>query len=459
MILGFYDIPAADDYSYSTGVYHAVQSGASLLDILESAAAQVRQSYNTWQGTFSAIFLMALQPAVFGEQYYAVVPALMLTVFTAASIILCHSVFVSCLGLPRFASGTAACLSCFLCVQFLPSPSAAFIWYNSAVHYTFFHSLLLLALALSIRLSERPAFPGFFLLSILCILLGGSNYTCAFIFGILAISGIAFLMILKKTVWKHYLIPLMLFLISFAINIIAPGNRVRQASITELIDFEPNAVHAVISSFKWGFLDSIHWFRLPVIGTLLFSVPIIWNNVPDRSFRFPWLVSLYSYCLLSAMYCPSYYAMDGIAERTVNTVFFSYVFLLFLNLIYWIGWIKHHFNPARSTEAPHLFSLWHCGAASLIFALCCLIYVHTGHQVTVALALHDLRSGDAQGYYETYLGRLSLLHDPAQRDIRFEYSEYYPALLPGLDTVSDPANWVNSAMASYYRKNSIAMIS
>ena len=37
LILGFYSVPAADDYSYGYAVYHAVQSGASLPGILSAA--------------------------------------------------------------------------------------------------------------------------------------------------------------------------------------------------------------------------------------------------------------------------------------------------------------------------------------------------------------------------------------------------------------------------------------
>ena len=468
LLLGAYDTPAADDYIYGLEVHRAVQSGAGPRGVLQAAFQTVADSYRTWQGTFSAVFLMALQPAGFGEQFYGLVPLMMLCALSAGVFALCHAIFVTVLGFSRSFSAILSSLICILCVQISPSPSAAFFWYNSALHYTFFHSLLMLAAALAVTVTSRPAGKSsarLILLSFLCVLLGGSNYTCALTCAILSVSGIMMLVFLRDSSWKRFLFPVILFFIAFAVNIAAPGNAGRQNSITGAITYEPNAFHSVLSSFKWGFLDSIHWLRLPVVGTLVFVYPLIWHALPDRPFRLPGLVTLYSYCLLSSMYCPSYYAMDGIAERTVNVIFFSYLFLLFVNLVWWTGWIRHrlrqrgrskpsHVDPDGST--PGAVPFWQLGASLLILALCCLFFIRSG-TVTSALALFDLRSGEAAGYYETYQQRLTSLHDPSILDVRFDYSEHYPVLLPGLDTVSDPENWVNRAIANYYGKDSVAM--
>ena len=453
LIIGLNSIPAADDFTYSAGVYHTVLSGGSFAEILQAAFSQAALSFQTWQGTFSSIFLMALQPAVFGEQYYAVVTILMLFMLAAGNYAIIQSVLSDLFGFSRTVSGILWLLVSFLCIQFVPSPSAAFFWYNSAVHYTFFHALILFALSLSIRIMRRRKLLSVLLLCLLCFLIGGSNYTCSLSFAILGFSGIVLLLIMKHPAWKHLCMPYVIFLLAFIINIRAPGNTVRQDSIRDAISYQPDAVHAILSSFYWGFHDSIHWFRFPEIGALLFSLPVIWHTLPDREFRFPWLVTVYSYCLISALYCPSYYAMDGVAERTLNVIYFSYLLLLFLNAVCWMGWLKQKFRKPHAAFIP----LWQAAVGSVLFLFGCILFIRTGGTVTSALALHDLRTGQVEGYRSTYLERLTVLHDPEQKDVVFDYAEYYPVLLPGLDYTADPDNWVNKAVADYYDKDSIVM--
>lgn len=57
--------PLADDFTYGLLVHRAVVSGGGIPEILSAAAETVRDYYFTWQGTFSAIFLFALQPGAF----------------------------------------------------------------------------------------------------------------------------------------------------------------------------------------------------------------------------------------------------------------------------------------------------------------------------------------------------------------------------------------------------------
>lgn len=75
--IGFYDVPSADDFTYGAGMHQVWKNTGSLLEVLRAAAQSVRGWYLVWQGTFSAIFLMCLQPAVFDAGLYRMVPILM----------------------------------------------------------------------------------------------------------------------------------------------------------------------------------------------------------------------------------------------------------------------------------------------------------------------------------------------------------------------------------------------
>ena len=72
-----YNHPCTDDYNYGAYAAQAVREGSPLA-ALPAALRKTAETYQNWQGTFSAIFLMSLHPAVFGEGFYALTPFLML---------------------------------------------------------------------------------------------------------------------------------------------------------------------------------------------------------------------------------------------------------------------------------------------------------------------------------------------------------------------------------------------
>ena len=150
-----FDVPCADDLSFGARAHLAYVRTGSAAAAVAAAAEEARIAYTTWQGTFSAIFLMGLQPAVFGEAAYAATPFIMLLALIGGTFLACLSVFSDLLGVGKGAAACAAALICIICTQLLPSPVQGFFWYNGAVYYTFFYGLSLAALALGIRLALR----------------------------------------------------------------------------------------------------------------------------------------------------------------------------------------------------------------------------------------------------------------------------------------------------------------
>ena len=73
-----YDVPSADDYANGLPTYRAWTRTGSIFSVLKAAWRHTAGLYRTWQGTFSAIFLFALNPMIFGEQYYPIGPWLIL---------------------------------------------------------------------------------------------------------------------------------------------------------------------------------------------------------------------------------------------------------------------------------------------------------------------------------------------------------------------------------------------
>lgn len=73
--LSFYSHISSDDYSFGILTRHSYLNDSN---VLEAAAKTVHKFYYSWQGTYSAIFIFALQPGIFGDKYYFLTTFVML---------------------------------------------------------------------------------------------------------------------------------------------------------------------------------------------------------------------------------------------------------------------------------------------------------------------------------------------------------------------------------------------
>lgn len=452
LLLGRYAVPAADDFSYGAPAHLAFVESGSVLAAAAAAADKTAESYMSWQGTFAAIFLMAMQPAVFSEALYALTPLIMLAALIIGTFVFCRAFFAELLGLDKDLGDIIAALLCTLSTQLIPSPVQGFYWFNGAVYYVFFHGLMLLACAVGIRLVKSG---GHFRAAALCVLalfIGGGNYVTALCSAILVVCALLLLWFEKNPCWRRLVLPAIVLFAAFALSIAAPGNAVRQAAQEDSL----GPVQAVLSSFACGVKYAAQWFSLPVIGGLLFLGTLIWSPCRDCAcvFRFPALVSLFSFCLFSAMFCPPLYAIGNIGDtRLLNIVYFSYLLLLAANLVYWLGWLskRRGSRERRPLSAPQLF------AGILALLLCCGLAVLRGSSFTTLGALSALMSGEAKEYHACAQRRFEVLKDTSIEDAELERFPCRPYLLCFDDITEDPTDWRNVDMATYYGKNSIVL--
>ena len=84
-----YDVPAADDFSFSCETHRAIEDGTGLPGAIAGAVEKAGMVYDTWQGTFSAIFMMAFQPGIWGLRTYALTTWMMLGALTGGIFFFC----------------------------------------------------------------------------------------------------------------------------------------------------------------------------------------------------------------------------------------------------------------------------------------------------------------------------------------------------------------------------------
>lgn len=207
-VVALYNRPSADDYVYAAQTYAAVKSGAGWGEVLNAALETDLYFYNNWQGLYVSAFLLALQPAIFGGQWYAVTTVLVVGLL-----------FVGAWGLSsallgRFWPGRrapvlfAALMFTFAVVQGMPNQVEGLYWYNGAMNYIPFFALTMLLVSLLVRTytaKARGVKVLFTLLGcVLCALIAGGHHVVILLaLMLLAFAVVAFAR--KKMAWPLHL--------------------------------------------------------------------------------------------------------------------------------------------------------------------------------------------------------------------------------------------------------------
>jgi hypothetical protein len=455
LYLSRYDVPCADDYIFGTSAHLALAHGGGLGDAITAALEHTAFIYQTWQGSYAAVFLMCLQPAVFSENLYFLTTWLMAAALFGGLFAFCLCLMSKVFGLPRHVGTSLAATIGILYLLLMPYPSETLYWYNGSVYYTFFHGIAMLSLALAISTAREGGVLQIAGLSLLAAFLAGGNLVTGFTLFLLALSGIMLLLIRKDYAGvRHLLIPSLVLLFCFCVNTFAPGYDMRQIDVNHV----PDAVSAVIGSLYKGLYYSFLWCRLPVLGGMLVLGLLFWAVLPGCPFcfRFPGLISLWSYCLLSSMFCPSMYAQGWEGPgRLQDIIFCSYLLLLALNIFYWLGWIRQRRGRQETVAGPRLLPI--LGALALFPVL---LGVSAGLRggVSLASAYTALSHGQAATYYQEAQERLIILKDPTIREAELKAYSNPPYLLFFDDLYDDPDAWQNRDMASFYEKEKVILV-
>lgn len=457
LILSMYAYPAADDFGYGAACHQTWIQTHSVWQTLWQAILTAYDRYFTWQGTFSSVFLFALQPAVWSESLYWMTTLIMLMLLTIGVWCVMRAVLGKCLGADKHSVMLVSAVVLFFTVQCMVDGAQGLFWYNGATHYVVMHSLYLVLIAMQIGQlrKETCRVPGVIASTFLAFFVSGGNYITALLYGITVVTFavIAVLTKQKKRVLR-LIVPFIAFVVGFVLNVAAPGNAVRQANFTET----PGMISSVLISFS-DCLQYVmgEWADWRVILMVILILPAALRIVRKTSFlfRYPLLVAIYSYCCLSAMFTPTIYATGSIgASRIHNIIFAMFLLLLALNAVYVTGWfVQKGYLPEKAEEKSKEYFVQ-------IFAvgICALgIYAFIEPQAFTAMnALESITNGEAENFREANLARKALLNDEQNRDIELPRYESLPPLLY-IDDVSTVSDWKSDGMCRFYDKDRIVL--
>lgn len=493
-VIGMFAHPSVDDYYYGTETVQVWNETHSIASVVKCSFDEMINTYNIWQGNFSAIFLMRLQPGIFGEQYYFIAPLILLSAYMGFSIFFFYTALKKIFKADSYLAATVGICLTFVSMQLCTTPSDSFYWFNGAIYYTFFYSLMLFLFALLIRMRTAKAAGTIILTAISSVsafLIGGSNYAAAlFMCIILALSAgaaVYFVILRKNKVIRPYHMAAYIIVAAAAmaglfISMAAPGNALRQQSVGG----STGIVKTFVYTFAFGGYSIAKVLNAPCLIFFICMIPVFYRIARRSGFtyRYPLLVAVFTFGLYCSMGTPVFYAQGlRMPYRMMNIIFFAAYVLITFNLIYFLGWIGNKIK----TEKRHIFlddivnnffekikasrknALLALAISLCAFVIACIGCIEVGEteyksgdagfsQLPLsAAATLSLINGDAKTYDCELTARDEYLRSTGDDEqfVTVPALSKRPAPIYHSDITDDPGDWHNAHVAMYYRKECI----
>ena len=484
-----FDHSYADDWHYGVDAHLALEAGRGVAGAIAAAAAEVADTFFSWQGTYSAIFLMALQPGVWSEELYGV-GAVAIMVALVASTFFASSVLVrDVLGGGRSAAVAAASAALLLQTQLMPSPVEGIWWYNAAIYYTFYHALMLAAVGLGIRLLRggtrvRTYTPvGTALRSLLLVALAfgiaGGNFVTALVAGLLLAAAVV-AEVRRGNRRGFLLLPaLAVFVAGFAASMAAPGNAIRQET-----QFAGDALGVVPTLIKSGLAAGeylVLWTNGFLLLMLALVLPLLVRAARRStcSFRYPGAALMGSFALFAASFTPTFYSMGYVGPGRVQNIRYDLFVILVLVCATWLaGWWIHRREQGAGAgeasdgaEAAPAESLA-CAAATPVslaygrFAAVVLVVLvlsvtalvlderHIDDLVSLSAA-RSLVTGEAVEYDAQIRERIERIEESPDAEVEVPFITTAPKVLFMGDIRDNMDTYINYRFAQWWSKDAI----
>lgn len=462
--LGKYNVMCIDDYDYGRRVHDVFLATGSFSASLQEAWRQNMDFYQDWQGTYISCFLMGMCPMNFNYYIAWVVPILMIGMFASSSFVLGRHILVRWFGCEKEGASLVMALLLFVFYQVMEAPFEGIYWYNGATHYVLMQSVWFFLLTLcSGSLHAEKKGRGYACCAaaaVLSVIVGGGNLVTGLQAEIVMAFLVCYAFFQKRDRIARAIIPFLTGSAGFLVNVLAPGNG-RRGSMD--MDEGYSAVKAIVLSFYNTVVFAIRWTPVLVVLLWFLLLPLLWKwmKASKREFSHPVLVTAGAYCVISAMFTPTLFAvgMTGLS-RVDNIIQMTYYLTVVLVTAYWLGYFSH--RKRQKDDAVQAFGLFLERAGKRMSLVCLLlllgIWTLTADKNTYTSisALRSVAKGEAQTFYQEAMARHELYTDEDIADVVIAPYSERPALFDFTDLSEDEGNWMNLAVARYYHKNSVS---
>lgn len=471
--IGKFNVMSADDFAYGVDVHNTWMSTYSLWESIKEAGNVVTERYFSWQGTYSSIFFMALNPLIFNDSLRFVIPIVFIGLYSFSTIYFIFCLFQT-LGIERKCESWGvfiiALIENIVFVLSIDSPVEGFFWYNGATHYMFMHALMLFFLGMFLSLNriigqgkiiKKILFLLLYIIS--AIIVGGGNYISALqCIEIVVILIVVQALIKKLSVW--HVSGFLILCIGFLTSVLAPGNSIRQGSSNGM-----GAIKAILNSFVVAIKDIPEWTTPIFVVGMLLIIPILYNLSKKVAFdfKYPLLVIGLVFCLYSSLYAPCLYGVGNVdSGRMRNIIQTSFYLYFVVALFYLLGNFGRKVEKGDRTwkkdikEVFSIVSRYKMQYLWLMIVVMGAIILFTGDKnyYSSVSAFRSIVIGEAREYYNQAVERQRIIEGD-EMDIYFEPFSVKPHVLFYADYVTkdDANNWINRTAANYFGKNSIQL--
>ncbi len=218
-----------DDLGYGAHVMQALRDGTGIAGAVSNIAGEIVSKWYTWQGTWASIFLFCIEPGVFGEKFYTIVPLLAVAMFCIGTGYFLYHFLTRVMRISRSAFVTIFSLLSILAIQYMPYMRGGIFWYTSVAHYLIPYCAAMVSAVFADRFLQSGQNKYLAGMCLLMAYLGGASYPAI----VLSLE-LTLLLILYAAADGRMsrrclliLLPLALMLAGFAVSAAAPGNKVR----------------------------------------------------------------------------------------------------------------------------------------------------------------------------------------------------------------------------------------
>ena len=455
LYLSGYVHATGDDYGYGARTHQMWLSTHSVWQVLKAAGQTVQHYWIGWQGTWFTIFLMSLQPEVFWDNGYWIVPWIMLALTIFSTLYLTEYIMVQKLRLPKATWISCTLILLLAMIQYFPSTKSGIFWYNGTAHYIIPYSMALVAIRCCWSFADRKRKKDWIAAFICMALLGGASYLAP----LLVLIAVAYLILCEWKTKKHvfYLcIPVAAELAGLIVSYLAPGNKSRGGE-----DF---GIHGllIVKTILECFVDGakqifLYLFKTPFILLCLVVIAVLLVNAfqkvrPTFDFPYPVIVAVAMFCMYCAMYAPGVYAGVELSGGVPNTIYQVFLMTVFITVIYTVGWMNHHFCK---DEKMGKIKKAVCGGLLMLALFLILVEKGTLKSSTSYQCYDYIVSGQADDYKAQMEERLSLLRNPELKNVELPAMNSDQGPLMHMEVMEDPNEWTNTVVKQFFGKESV----
>ena len=452
LIYASMSVPAADDFSnaYTIRKYWKIYPSTFIASLVNCY-----DYYFESNGFYFSIFLnMLFQPLLrWGIGGLRIFNVIVNIAFFTATLFLFH-IFVK----EFLNKKSSSLMTWFLYSTFVfslinnTSNFEVYTWYCVLVAYTLPLALMMCTFALFILILKRNSHLVIITSTFAFLVSGSSLNIVALNCGMILLFGIYGFIFLNKK--KESLTVFISALVGAIINVVAPGNYIRRDYISTNYDVIDSFKDAIKCTVRLLIDKCLHTSFLPVL-IIIFLISYIFIEVKSDKIKFKYpifaLIVAMSGIIIVNFPVTLGYESNTLPVRCVFIQDIATYFLLYLCMLYFIGWLKTSFIVVKFSKVLTCAIL--TGCILLIFGIC---RMNGGYRnYTTGYMISSIVNGELVRYVKYEEGILEEIENSEEEDViiyrPFKMSNPY---MKEIGIESDPQNWVNKSISGYYYKDS-----